>query len=363
MKPEEHALSFVRGVIRGMAGYVPGLQPGAGQRLVKLNTNENPYPPSPRVLEALRKASDGTVRLYPSPDASALRTQAGSTYGVSPSQVLCGNGSDEILAMLMRAFLDKGDAVAYFNPSYSLYPVLATISEARVVEVPLPRVARKEDMDALPVPEAKAKLFMLTSPNSPYGTVFPTAWIARLLGAFRGIVVADEAYVDFAEQSALPLLASHPRLVIVRTLSKSYALAGMRVGLAFAHEAIIRELMKVKDSYNVNRLAQAAACEALADVEWFEATRDRVIATRTSFSRRLTAAGFTVLPSDANFIFAVPPAGRNAKALYERLLARGFLVRSLGMPAVSDGLRISIGTEEDMESLGRVIEEETHGGQ
>jgi histidinol-phosphate aminotransferase len=363
MNPQEDALRYVRSVVRGMAGYVPGLQPGPGQHLVKLNTNENPYPPSPRVLEALRKASDGSVRLYPSPDASALRAQAASIYGLSPSQVLCGNGSDEILAMLVRAFLDKGDAVACFDPSYSLYPVLANIAEARVVEVPLPRIARTEELDALPVPEVSAKLFLLTSPNSPYGMVFPTAWIARLLAAFKGIVVADEAYVDFASQSSLPLLASNPRLVIVRTLSKSYALAGMRVGLAFAHEAVIRELMKVKDSYNVSRLAQVAACEALADRAWFAETRDRVINTRARFSARLAAAGFTVLPSSANFVFAVPPAGGSAKRLYERLLTRGFLVRHLSAPAVSDGLRISIGTEEEMDALDRVIEEEIHGGE
>jgi histidinol-phosphate aminotransferase len=193
--------------------------------------------------------------------------------------------------------------------------------------------------------------------------VFPTEWIARLLNGFAGIVVADEAYVDFAEESSLPLLADNPRLVIVRTLSKAYSLAGMRAGLAFAHQLLIREVMKVKDSYNVSRLAQVAACEALADQQYFCKTRDMILATRARFSRLLTGTGFTVLPSAANFVFAVPPAGVAAQSLFEKLFARGFLVRHLRAPAVADGLRISIGTDAEMDSLAKIIQEETNGGQ
>ena len=363
MNAIDGALGWVRQVVRGMEGYVPGLQPGPNQRIVKLNTNENPYPPSLRVIEALREASNETVRLYPSPDAAPLRERAAATYGVHPDQVLCGNGSDEILAMLMRAFVDTGDAIAYFQPSYSLYPVLASIAGARTVEAPLPRVTRGEDVAAIPVPAAKAKVFFLTSPNSPYGMVFPAEWIVRLLSGFAGIVVADEAYVDFADRSSLPLLADNPRLVIVRTLSKAYSLAGMRAGLAFAHPLLIREIMKVKDSYNVSRLAQVAACEALADQQYFGKTRDMILATRERFSRLLAGIGFTVLPSAANFVFAVPPAGVAAQGLFEKLLARGFLVRHLRAPAVADGLRISIGTDAEMDSLANVVKEECSGGQ
>jgi len=212
------------------------------------------------------------------------------------------------------------------------------------------------------VPSPRAKVFFLTSPNSPYGCAFPAAWTERLLERFRGIVVADEAYVDFDEGSALPLLAGSPRLVIVRTLSKAYSLAGMRVGLAFAHEDLVREIMKVKDSYNVSRLAQAAACAALADEPYFRTTRDAVKATRDRFSAALAARGFTVLPSQANFVFAVPPASITARALYDRLLARGFLVRHLSGAAVSDGLRISMGTAADMDALAAVMGEALHGG-
>jgi histidinol-phosphate aminotransferase len=361
MEAKQEALGLVRRAVREMVGYVPGLQPGPGQRLVKLNTNENPYPPSPRVIDALRHAADGTVRLYPSPEATPLRERAAATYGLAPEQVLCGNGSDEILSLILRAFIDEGDTISYFQPSYSLYPVLASIAGAHTLPIPLPRVAHAREMNDIPVPSPRAKLFFLTTPNSPYGVVFPTKWTARLLAEFPGIVVSDEAYVDFADESSLPLLARNPRLIVVRTLSKAYSLAGMRAGLAFAEPDLIREMMKVKDSYNVGRLAQVAACEALADEQYFRATRDKVLATRERLSARLTALGFTVLPSGANFIFAIPPAGHPAKSLYERLLARGFLVRSLASPEVADGLRISIGTDADMDALLRAVQEETRG--
>jgi histidinol-phosphate aminotransferase len=346
-----------------MDGYVPGLQPGPGEKLVKLNTNENPYAPSPRVLEALHSATESSVRLYPSPEATPLRESAAALYGLKPSQVICGNGSDEILAILMRTFVGEGETIAFFQPSYSLYPVLAEIGRARMTSVPLARVSRSSQMAGIPVPSPRAKMFLLTTPNSPYGVAFPTSWVQRLLERFKGIVVADEAYVDFAEESTLPLLASHPRLVIARTLSKAYSLAGMRAGLAFAHEDLVREMMKVKDSYNVSRLAQVAACAALEDEEYFRATRDRIVATRERFSRTLVARGFTVLPSQANFVFTVPPRGVAAGALYEGLLSRGFLVRHWKSGIVSDGLRISIGTDADMDGLAQAMEETARGNQ
>ena len=361
MDQVEKARSLVRDAVRNMDGYVPGLQPKPGQHMVKLNTNENPHPPSPRVLAALREASEGTARLYPSPDAAPLRERAAALYGLTPAQVLCGNGSDEILAILLRTFVNERETIAYFAPSYSLYPVIAGISRARTLTIPLPRVEKAADMADIPVPSPKARIFFLTTPNSPYGVSFPTAWVARLLERFNGIVVADEAYVDFAAESSLPLLTSSPRLVIVRTLSKAYSLAGMRAGLAFAHESIIREMMKVKDSYNVSGFAQIAACAALEDQAYFRETRDRILSTRARFTAGLTERGFRVLPSAANFLFAVPPAGTDAGLLYEALLARGYLVRHWKKAPVSDGLRISIGNDADMDSLARVIEEVSSG--
>jgi histidinol-phosphate aminotransferase len=357
------ALSFVRPAVRSMAGYVPGLQPGPGVSLVKLNTNENPYPPSPRVLEALRAATDASLRLYPNPSGQALREQAARTYGISPGQVLCGNGSDEILAILVRTFAGSGDAIAYFRPSYSLYPVLAAIEGVRTIEVPFSRPASARDTESIPVPCPDAGVFFLTTPNSPWGFGFSTAWVARLLERFPGIVVADEAYADFAAESSLPLLADHPRLVVARSLSKAYSLAGMRIGLAFAHPALVAEMDKVKDSYNVSRLAQAAACAALADRAWLDQTRDRIVATRERLSARLAGLGFAVVPSQANFVFAVPPRGHDGKAVYEALLERGFLVRWFAAPELSDGLRISIGTDQEMEALLGAVEGICHGGQ
>ncbi|HVO38398.1 MAG TPA: histidinol-phosphate transaminase [Spirochaetia bacterium] len=359
----DEALALVRGTVRAMKGYVPGLQPGPGQKLVKLNTNENPYPPSPRVIEALKAAADGTLRLYPSPDAAALRAEAAAACGVQPSQVLCGNGSDEILALIMKAFIDEGDAVSYFVPSYSLYPVLAVMARARAVEIPLPRLTRESDLAVLPAPSPRAKLFFLTTPNSPYGYSFPASWVSRLLEEFRGIVVADEAYVDFAEESSLPLLADNPRLIIARSLSKSSSLAGMRAGFALAHEAIIAEMAKVKDSYNVSRLAQVAASAAIADREYARSTREKVVATRARLTRELSGLGFTVLPSRANFIFAVPPVRRGARVLYEALLARGFLVRHFDSAPISDGLRISVGSDAETDALLAAVREEMNGRQ
>jgi len=357
----EEALGYVRGCVRETPGYVPGLQPKPGERLVKLNTNENPFPPSPRVLDAVKRAADGMLRLYPSPRGDALREEAAKLYGLSPAHVLCGNGSDEILAMIMRTFVSEGDTISFFRPSYSLYPVLAALARARTVTAPLPRDAFARGIDGLPVPSPRAKVFFLSTPNSPYGFAFPTEWIKRLLSSFPGIVVADEAYVDFAPESSLPLLAENPRLIAVRTLSKTFSLAGMRVGFAFAHEKLVEQMMKVKDSYNLSRLAQEAGRAALADRAYLAETRDRIKATRKTFSDRLTGLGFAVVPSDANFVFAVPPAGATARSLYQRLLSRGFLVRFFEAEEISDGLRISIGTESDMEALAKEMEEAVHG--
>ncbi len=362
MSTLDEAFALVRGTVRSMNAYVPGLQPSPGQRLVKLNTNENPYPPSPKVLEALRSAIDGSLRLYPSPDAAALRGLAAKRYGLAAEQVMCGNGSDEILALIMRAFVDEGDTVGFFQPSYSLYPVLATMARARTVTVPLPRVGREEEILRLPVPSPRAKVFFLTTPNSPYGYAFPPEWTGKLLGSFHGIVVADEAYADFAEHSSLPLLAGNPRLLIVRSMSKSSSLAGMRVGFVFGHEVMIGQIMKVKDSYNVSRLAQVAACAALEDERYASETRNRIVSTRERLTESLRAMGFTVMPSRANFVFAATADGGNARSLYEGLLRRGFLVRHFAADGLSDGLRISVGTDEETDALCDSIRGEMHGG-
>jgi histidinol-phosphate aminotransferase len=354
------ALGMVRPAVRETPGYVPGLQPSAGMRVVKLNTNENPYPPSPKVIEAVTRAVGESLRLYPSPKGDALREEAARLYGLSPSQILCGNGSDEILGLIMRTFIGEGDTVAFFRPSYSLYPVLATLTKARTTVIDLPRVSSTDEVSRIPIPAPGAKLFFLSTPNSPYGFGFPTSWIAGLLSRFKGVVVADEAYVDFAPENSLPLLAENPRLIIVRTFSKTYSLAGARLGFAFAHKRLIEEMMKLKDSYNVSRLAQAAGAAALADQEYLARTRDLIIATRARFSKNLREMGFSVVPSDSNFVFSVPPSGVEAGALFERLFEKGFLVRHFKNPEIKDGLRISIGTDGDMDALADALGELIH---
>jgi histidinol-phosphate aminotransferase len=325
---------------------VPGEQPAAGRRIVKLNTNENPYPPSPRVLEALARASTADVRLYPDPEARALRARAGAVYGVPPDRVMVGNGSDELLQLLLRATVDPGDPVAFPVPTYSLYATLVAVQGGRCVEVPF------ADDYGLPaaLADTGARLTFLCNPNSPSGTLVPVAEVARLAGAVRGLLVVDEAYVDFAHTSALPLVADHDNVVVLRTFSKSFSLAGLRVGLAFAHPDLLAGLRTVKDSYNVSRLAQAAAEAALGDLPWMEENVRRIRATRTRLATALAGLGWNVLPSEANFVLARRP-GVDQAPTAAALAARDVLVRHFAAPRLFDALRITIGTDDEIDTL------------
>ncbi len=341
-------MSYLRPNIEQMHAYVPGEQPKAAG-LIKLNTNENPYPPSSKVAAALRKAiGDGAVlRLYPDPVAAALREKIAELYGFKPEQVLVANGSDEVLTLALRAFVGEGQRVAYAMPSYSLYPVLADIQGAKRLEL---------EMNAdFTLPERlcreHAPLKIVTSPNAPSGVAVPTKTLDRLCTASQGVVLIDEAYVDFADDNALRLVKKHRNALVARTLSKSYSLAGMRVGFAVGHKALIEGLMKVKDSYNVNRLSQAAALAALGDRAHFEANVRRVKATRERLRVALRTLGFDVPPSATNFVFAKPPAKMTAKTFYEALRRRNILVRWWSDPRVSDRVRISIGTDGETDKL------------
>ncbi len=337
-----------------MVAYQPGEQPKPGQRLIKLNTNENPYPPSPRVRKAVARAAGAALRLYPAPRADQFVEAASRLYGVPPDMILAGNGSDELLAMIFRATLDAGDRVAYPVPSYSLYDTLAAIQGARVIHVPL------EADFAVPIEKlarARAKLTVVCNPNSPSGTLTPArdlAALAKTLG--QRLLVIDEAYVDFAADSALKLLRRHRNVAIIRSLSKSFSLAGMRLGLCFAHPGIIEALCKVKDSYNLNRLALAAGAEALRDVAWMRRNVERVKRVREDSARRLRGMGFEVPPSHANFVLARMP-GRDLGPLAAELKRRGILVRHFPTPLLRDALRISIGTPAEMKALFRAIKE------
>jgi histidinol-phosphate aminotransferase len=342
-----------REAIQKMAAYTPGEQPRPGERLIKLNTNENPYPPSPRVRRAVMRAAAESLRLYPAPRADDFIESAAKLYGVRKDMVLAGNGSDELLAMLFRATLGPGDTVAYPVPTYSLYDTLASIQEARVLRFPV------EDDFSIPIDQlakARARLTILCSPNSPSGIQTPAARLAKLARALRDrLLVIDEAYVDFASENALGLLRRFPNVLILRTLSKSFSLAGMRLGLCFARPAVIEELMKVKDSYNLSRIALAAGAAALNDAPWMRRNVERVKQTREMTIARLRKQGFEVPDSAANFVLA-RMAGRDLEAMARAIRKRGILVRYFPTPMLRDAIRISIGTPAEMKALFKAIE-------
>jgi histidinol-phosphate aminotransferase len=337
---------WIRAVVRAVPPYTPGEQPAAGRRVIKLNTNENPYPPSPAVLEALHEAIDARVRLYPDPEAVALRAEASGLYGVPVDCIMAGNGSDELLALLLRAVVDPGDRVAFPVPTYSLYETLVAVQGGVVVNVPWP-----SDWSLPPeLATSGAKLTFLCNPNSPSGTLVPLDRIDDLAGRLAGVLVVDEAYVDFAAGNALGLVGRRPNVVVLRTLSKSYSLAGLRVGLAFGTPELLRGLRTVKDSYNLNRLSQVAATAALMDQSTLQANVARVARSRTRLTASLRALGYVVPESHANFVLARRPGvdqGPLARALAERdILVRHFTSHGLG-----DALRITVGTDDEIDAL------------
>jgi histidinol-phosphate aminotransferase len=340
-----------RKTVEAMEGYVPGEQP-RDRRYIKLNTNENPYPPSPQVLEALRDAIGENLRLYPRPLADELRERAARLFRLQPDNVLVGNGSDELLAILMRATVDPGEAVAYPVPTYSLYDTLVALHSGEAIQVPFPAdfslPAELADVDA--------RLVIVCNPNSPSGTRIAAQALGPLFRRRDRLVVIDEAYVDFADGDCLDLLREVPNVVILRTLSKSYSLAGLRIGLALGAPGVIEQLAKVKDSYNVNRLSIVAGAAALRDPRWMEANVRRVRRSRDALMRRLVEMGFEVPASQANFVLARKP-GEDLGPLYEGLKRRGVLVRYFARDDLRDALRITVGTDDEISVLLRVLEQ------
>lgn len=344
------AVVAFRKAILTLEGYTPGEQPKE-KGFVKLNTNENPYPPSPKVITALKEfLSSSSLALYPPPLSDRVRQKASAAYGVPEDWILVGNGSDELLDLVVRVFVGKGDRVVYPVPTYTYYRVLTLLQEGVPCEVPFP-----EDFS---LPEAfvttLGNLKFLCNPNSPTGTFVPPESVERVLQASACPVVVDEAYVDFAPASTLPLLERYENLIIVRTLSKSFSLAGLRIGLLFAHPKVIRELLKVKASYNVNILSQVGACAALEDLDYVRGNIQRIKKTREWFSQKMQELGFFVYPSEANFVL-LRKRGVSLSFLYEELKRRRILVRYF--PEWPDALRISIGTDADMELLSKCVEE------
>lgn len=339
---------YLRKNIPAVEAYIPGEQPHDGG-FIKLNTNENPYPPSPHVLSALRKAVNRSLRLYPDPLADGLRSLAAATYGVRPENVLAGNGSDELLSLLARCLVGKGDRVIYPVPTYTLYDTLITIQEGEKVTI---NYSPDFDLPEALYSEAGA-LTILCNPNSPSGTLVSVDRIERLARSVSGVLVVDEAYIDFADgkgTSALPLTQRFSNLVVLRSFSKSFSLAGMRIGLAFAEEEIIRGMIKVKDSYNLSRLSLAAATAALEDFPWMMRNVAKIQKTRKQLTRALKRLGLTVYPSQTNFVM-VRQRGQNLMRLYEKLKNQRVLVRYFDVPGLRDALRITVGTPHEMKTL------------
>jgi histidinol-phosphate aminotransferase len=355
-------ISQVRPHIRDLRPYVPGEQPQS-EGWIKLNTNENPYPPSPRVLAAV-SAEVGRLRLYPDPSSRCLREAIGLRFGHPSEGVLIGNGSDDILNMVTGVF--AANSVGQTVPSYSLYPVVAGLAGAGMIDISLDADMR---LDPLAIAGCGASVFFLTSPNAPTGVGFPLTTIRIILENSIAPLVVDEAYVDFGGESAIPLLREFPQLIVVRTFSKSYSLAGMRVGYALGHPEVIGMLDRVRDVYNVDRLAQAAALAAFADVDYFERCRDAVIATRERMRSIFESWGWFTYASCSNFLFTRPQRIRDQKklplagALFKYLIENRILVRHFSAhPLTCDFLRISIGTDIEMDRFLEVTQQWLNNG-
>jgi histidinol-phosphate aminotransferase len=352
---------LIRPLVHNLHAYVPGEQPKI-KGLIKLNTNENPYPPSPKVLAAVKNATDVRLRLYPNPTAEKLRAKLAKLHGCRPENIIVGNGSDEALALAVRTFVEPSpkskvqspkSVLQYFTPSYSLYPVLADIHGAAKIAVPLQPDFSLPSLAELKRGQKwnfKAALTFVTTPNAPSGRGYRTAELEKLCRAQKGVVVLDEAYVDFAGENALKLALKFPHILVARTFSKAYSLCFQRVGYFVGHAELIAALDKIRDSYNVNGLGQIAAETTLDNLKFYRANFKKIIATRAWLSRELTKLGFRVLPSQTNFILAKPP-GFPAPEWLQKLRRQKILVRWFSAPEVSDYLRITIGTPAEAAAL------------
>ncbi|MHB8969083.1 MAG: histidinol-phosphate transaminase [Pirellulaceae bacterium] len=352
---------FVRPEIAAMRGYVPGEQPPPG-KFIKLNTNENPYPTSPAVVRAIVEVAERGLARYPDPLGTAFRMRAADVLGVPADWILCGNGSDDILTIVTRALVGSEDVLRLPYPSYILYRTLAEIQGARFEEVHFaadwtltPDFARSSP---------RLRLVFLPNPNSPSGTLVPPEQVLELAERLPCPLLVDEAYADFADTNCVALVAKNPKIMVARTLSKSYALAGLRFGFLVAQPALIGELTKVKDSYNCDALAIAGATAAIGDQAWRTANRSRIVATRQRMEQQLRELGFAVVPSHANFVWCTH-AVRPVQPIYEKLKANQVLVRYMSYPGWGEGLRISVGTDEQVDAcmvlLKAILNHDTHG--
>jgi histidinol-phosphate aminotransferase len=341
--------------IASLSPYVPGEQPKR-DNLVKLNTNENPYGPSPRVIEAIHRDAGDGLRLYPEPDSYRLRECVARYYDLDPAQVFVGNGSDEVLAHTFFALFQQSRPILFPDISYSFYPVYCELYDIAYQTIPL-----EADFSLNLEPyRVENGGIIFPNPNAPTGMLLGLEPIERLLEENRdSAVVIDEAYIDFGGESAIKLISRHPNLLVTQTLSKSRSLAGMRIGLALGHEELIEGLIRVKDSFNsypLDRLASSAAIAAFEDESYFQEMRNRIIEDREWMTRKLQSLGFEVLPSSANFVFAAPP-NRDAAGLAAQLREQGVIVRHFRQPRIESYLRITVGTPEENRRLIQVVTE------
>ncbi|HOQ05036.1 MAG TPA: histidinol-phosphate transaminase [Anaerohalosphaeraceae bacterium] len=342
-------MGYFRECIEQMEGYTPGFQPKAAD-VVKLNTNENPYPPSPMVLEVLRRFPPERLRRYPEPLGDTFRAAASSVLGISPDQIFCTNGGDELLAVCTRAFCDARRPMAYPQPTYSLYPVLARIQGCPAVEIP-----REGDWLG-ELARINAPLTIVCNPNAPTSDFVPVEQLDRLASALSGVLLIDEAYADFAPDNALRLVAKHDNVIVLRSFSKGYSLAGLRFGFGVAQPAMIEGLIKVKDSYNVDAVAAAAAAAAITDQPYFRANVERIVQERSRLTESLRLLGFEVPDSQTNFVLARCPDG-SAEGLYKALAEKNIYVRYFSLPGLYDKLRITVGTPEQNKILVTAMRE------
>jgi histidinol-phosphate aminotransferase len=340
--------------------YSPGVQPESGDSVVKLNTNENPYPPSPSVIEAVTKEIN-LLNLYPNPRSMPLRIKVSHLFGLDKNQVIIGNGSDDLLNLCVRSFSDDVLKVGMLDPSYSLYNTLVNVQGANLIKIPF--IDDEFTFDPKQISSSGANLFFLTSPHAPSGRSFSLQTLRDTAESFSGLLVIDEAYADFAAETALPLLNDLENVLITRTLSKSYSLAGLRLGFAMGHPSIISQLDQVREVYNVDRLAQAAALASLNDQNYFSNCLEKILEQRKWLTIQFEAMNWRTIPSSANFVFTQPcdAKGRRgekvALSLFEFLNQRKILVRYFSEHSLTNTfLRISIGKPEEMSILMDSIE-------
>jgi histidinol-phosphate aminotransferase len=342
-------MSYFRPAVDAMSGYVPGEQPKPGTSILKLNTNENPYPPSPYAMAALQNLDSEWLRRYPDPFAREFCSAVSDALGIPANWVIVGNGSDDVLNVLVRACAEGSDRpIVYPMPTYVLYRTLAEIQPALTAEIPY-----GENFE-LPLEElvaAQAAITFIASPNSPSGHVVPLEQLRELAGRVKGVLAIDEAYVDFAEGSALPLVQEFENVMVLRTLSKGYSLAGLRMGFGVANPKLLAGLFKVKDSYNIDAIAIQVGTAAMRDQAYKNECAAKVIASRSQLMIDLKQLGFEMRSSHGNFLLTTVPAGTDAATLYMSLKQRGILVRYFAQPGLADKLRITVGTPEQNQSL------------